>query len=740
MTAVRVPLDPKIRFIITVPDWRPEEATPFQGFAYSLCQNSGLLRFVQQMPTDIFELTPERLPIRIGRRIAGQTPINWYGQSPRALKSLPFPLESPFTVIMLDRSENVSDYVKWRANSPGIPTFVAVEGGDLLYSELSFESLQQRFLDVCGQLAGRPLENLGEAAAAVAAWEQPKERKLSYEIGGHGTIFPNASVLHVCGYRTVGAKPYSRHSEGEAAHIEQIVLTTNSVLDEREANPPSVANRVYPRSPDLNLFCPATYDLKSAFEFRPGVDRAVRRQMKIALKLLERQSTYFFETTTQAQNEVMIGTTSEALANGGQPKLSPVFFMRQREVWLAIEAVSCLAVSEVGSVVRLPNRINLTRGLVRQFAQHYRAERPQVLKRSELFRGVQRALADGFPAEFRELVNRSADGIRIIADAHVEWLDVGGFPLGLRYNVSRIPVTPGNLFIDVLSAPPQIQATPEDFYDILVISGLPEADIIAQQFKKAFEVFGELWEEKLRIKLVRVSSRQELVDAINAFEGMLMVFDGHGSHNPDYPGLLWLGDEAVNVWDLRGEVNRAPPIVILSACDTHAADRNHATVANGFLALGCRAVLASVFPLHASQAAVFTARLLYRVSEFVPAAVGMFKRSLTWLEVVSGMLRRQLTTDILRHLESVNLIPDKDSMAVHQSVTNLADVGGSDDPLSDVHQALLDYGIPPDRLSQEIQRAVASSSTISYLHLGRPETILINTVKNLEEVAGLTAA
>lgn len=59
MTASRITLDPKIRFIISVPDWQPEEATPFQGFAYSLCQNSGLLRFIQQMPTDIFELTPE---------------------------------------------------------------------------------------------------------------------------------------------------------------------------------------------------------------------------------------------------------------------------------------------------------------------------------------------------------------------------------------------------------------------------------------------------------------------------------------------------------------------------------------------------------------------------------------------------------------------------------------------------------------------------------------------------------
>lgn len=91
-------------------------------------------------------------------------------------------------------------------------------------------------------------------------------------------------------------------------------------------------------------------------------------------------------------------------------------------------------------------------------------------------------------------------------------------------------------------------------------------------------------------------------------------------------------------------------IVVLSVCDTHAAARNHATVANGFLAIGSRAVLSSVFPLEARQAAIFAARLVFRVSDFIPAAIRQFDRALTWTEVVSGMLRMQLLTDFLRLL------------------------------------------------------------------------------------------
>ena len=88
-----------------------------------------------------------------------------------------------------------------------------------------------------------------------------------------------------------------------------------------------------------------------------------------------------------------------------------------------------------------------------------------------------------------------------------------------------------------------------------------------------------------------------LVEALNNFQGVLAVFDGHGSHAPGQPGLLHLMDNPIDVWQLRNRVLRPPPIVVLSACDTHAADRNHATAGNGFLSLGSRAVLSTVFPI-----------------------------------------------------------------------------------------------------------------------------------------------
>lgn len=732
-------IDPKIRFVISIPDWRPEEATPLQGFALSLCENGNFLRFINRFPTDIFELTPESMPTRIARRIAGHLEIKWHGQSPRALKFLPFPIEMPFTVLIIDGSESIADYKDWLDTNPGLITTVAKDGGDISHDKLSFETLHNRFCDIATALENNPkLTGAAEAREAIESWVVSDERRLPYSVGGHGTIFPNLAALGACGYGSLVDGPFKKHGD-ESAHIEQIVRTSNTVLDERAANPPSKANRLYPRTPDLNLYLPATYDLRTAFALRPEIDRAERRELQLALRMIERQESYSYQMTTPAQIKAMMGRSIEEMKAGAKPVGNPIMRIRQLEVHLGTEAVSSLAASEIGAVVRLPNRMNRSKGVVRSFAQHYRADRVQLRKRAELFRGVQQSIAAGFPQEFFGVLDRSADGVRVIADAHVEWLDVRGIPLGLRYEVSRIPVTPGNLFIETIGSKPEIQVGPDAFSEILVVSGLDAEDLIAKQFTFAFDQFGKLWRDKITLNFVRARSRKELVDAINAFEGMLMVFDGHGSHKADEPGVLWLGDEPVNIWDLRGEVLRAPPIVLLSACDTHAADRNHATVANGFLSLGTRSVIGSVFPLHATEAAVFAARLLYRVSEYIPAAVQLFKRSITWLEVVSGMLRRQAVTDILRHFEERKLLPADWSMELTTELQMLVDASRPD-PFANVQMKMESWGLPAKNLEREIHDALANSSIISYLHIGRPETILINSEESIATMFGDSAA
>src|SRR5262249_32292075 len=140
-------------------------------------------------------------------------------------------------------------------------------------------------------------------------------------------------------------------------------------------------------------------------------------------------------------------------------------------------------------------------------------------------------------------------------------------------------------------------------------------------------------------------------ETLNKFEGAIFIFYGHGMiDNRDGIGKLLVGKDQVDVWNLRGKV-RVPPIVILSACDTHGVDSpSHATVGIGFLVLGAITVVASLLPLGGASSAMFVARLVYRLADFIPSVLSAKKRVLNWTEIVSGMQRMFLASEVLNAL------------------------------------------------------------------------------------------
>jgi CHAT domain-containing protein len=65
-----------------------------------------------------------------------------------------------------------------------------------------------------------------------------------------------------------------------------------------------------------------------------------------------------------------------------------------------------------------------------------------------------------------------------------------------------------------------------------------------------------------------------------------MIFDGHGSHNPDnQTSPIVVGGSSMDVWLYRNEL-KVPPIIVLSACDTAPLDGAHGSTAVGFLNAG----------------------------------------------------------------------------------------------------------------------------------------------------------
>ncbi|MDP1838254.1 MAG: CHAT domain-containing protein [Reyranella sp.] len=721
-----MPLDPNIYFFVVVPGDGLKDISLMQGFSMSLCEESHIIMTATLLPTNVHDLADYARESLIARRMSGTFPVHWHAQSPRAILSSPpsaFPI---FSLIILPTTEAPQDYNQWIKSSSRHPTLVAKSGAELSYDDLTVHGLQAHLLKVCDRWSDMFDDaDLQVVRDALNQWKPLPKKRLSYQVGGHNSVRPNVAALEVAGYEDLVYGRFDKQAQGLKPYVEQIVLTTNSIFDERKAVGPREMNRFYPPPPDLNLFAPSIYPHFFSFPAPDKLDHEEKRRFENVRSAFKRQSGYAFEATTDSQVSAFAGKAF--VESGGKAKATPhpFYFLRAKEQRLATNAMAALAASEFSAVIRLPNEINRSAGAIRAFAEHYRSQQPKKRKRLEAFRKVQARLAAGVPSDFLDLIRQSTTGLRIISDAHLEWLDLDGLPLSIRKDCTRIPVTPGNLFINQIAAQPAIHLTPESFSKILVVSALKRTDPINGIFETAFSAFEPQWRDQIQIQFAEVRNKSELVDALNKFDGPMVVFDGHGSHKANEPAALHLQDEAVDIWSLNGQIHHIPPIVVLSACDTHAADRNHATTANGFMLLGARTVLSSVFPLYAASAATFVARLVFRIAGFLKPAINIFDRSLLWSEVVSGMLRMHLLTDFLRQLLSDGQITDEMYEEIH-SQGNLAINGSAPDPFELVISLLEAKGLARQKLKLELATVVAHSSAISYLQIGRPETIVID--------------
>lgn len=699
-----------------------------QGYAPSLCRNSWMLEVIATWPATVLDFTAEGKDTLLARRIAGVAPIQFHPQSPRAVRASPLPAFLPFAVYFLPDSERIQDYSAWIGSCRVSPTIIAKAGTELTFDNLTLDNLKRVFLAKLGEMPEEidPV-SVNSMRAAISSWEPPPARGLGFQVFEHGSVRPNVAALRVAGFANLIAGPFENHQPEWRPYVEQVVRTASGILDERDVVGARTMQQIYRTPPDINLYAPSI--IPSFFDLPvPSLLHSLeKRKFRLTRDILRTQSGYSFSIETEARHWAI--TAPNTQGEPGQPH--PMFFFRAAEVNLGTAVMSLLASSEFSAVLRMPNDINRTSGTVRNFAEHYRSLAPHTRKRLLAFRQVQDRLNAAFPVEFKNILRRSKSGVRIVSDAHVEWLDLDGLPLMLRKTCSRIPVTPGNLFVSVAGAQQIIHLTPSDLRKVLIINALRPDDPVSGTFKGIFEVFEERWKGKLDITTVSVANEEELVSAINAFDGCLLVFDGHGTHEPNHAGMLLLQDTPVDVWALKPKLTRVPPIILLSACDTHAADRNHATTANGFLNLGARAVVASVFPIDARAAAILTARFLFRVSDYLDPAIGILGHAIRWSDFVSGMLRMQILTEFLRLLQKQGHIDSDQYRQVHVH-GNFAINAELDEPFHHIFAELEKLGIERAVLGRAMESAVAHSNVISYVHIGRPETILIDNPERIK--------
>ncbi len=719
--------DIQIKYMLVVPNAQLDDRSYFQGFTREIFNFIPLLPGLVTLPPNIYDPSLPRR-IRLARHAAGQS--SWM-ITPASLPSLlkvdgSAILEKPFLVVATATKDDTDRVTTWAASLPVPILQVALGPHDAAISpgELTQTRLQSHVLAVLDALADHfapePIDRLRKI---VETWNEREIVAQRDDLVSHLTTLPNLLSLAAGGIDGADSPQSDERWTGrdEAAYITEIVKSYDAVQALRDDIPFQPLHRVAPAQPDVLVVAPAHYQIgwSSLASTAPAEQRSAVRNL---LNGFERQAGF----------RRSYGTEEGLRAS---PIAATLLRERVGELTLFAIAVGFRAASTLSAVVRVPPAVNRARGLLDQLGRLARSQ--HLRDRTDLertFASVQTRLKDVVGPDLLRCIDEAAHGVKLISDAPLEWLPIGDLPLGLAHVTSRLTSTPGDLLMGQLVDTDPIGISVEAFRDILVVSSYTKDDRIGGLVQKSIEQMAPAWSrDRLNIKVIDVASVDELVSAFNAFNGPLAIFDGHGKHDADTNlGYLMIGETPINIWSLRNNM-RVPPIVMLSACDTQAIGGSHATAANGFLSIGARTVLGTLLPVHAVDAAVFVARMMLRIAEFVPAAIRQYGRGILWSEMVTGLLRMTVLSDLIMDMRAKKLIDDEQYHRIG-SYGNGVINALAPDWLDRIKQAVIrETGIRPGELDRRIRAIIAKSDAIRYSQLGNPETIVIGDAGDVAE-------
>ena len=699
-----------IIYAFAIPSWETHEVTPFQGFAPDLPKMLPLMQLLPTLPADLIELAMDPSD-RMARKRTGMGSHLW---SPINVETLvryrkPTP-QQPLTVIFSADKMVAKRISQWRSGLRLKPLHVSLfTGGNAVSpAELTPERLARFCRTALNQAkALAPGLDITDALELIDAWRPLTTRPSSLRHHSHNVMAANQLVLMGAGEAMASGEGRLEVSPRQD-YIDAIAESTEAVFALQADIEDREMYRLYPPRPDLFLLAPSMYRKIAQVFGRAGAPDFMTR----AMRRFERQREY---------------TAEVRLGGDDIDTFAPMAMWRGAELKLQTTAVGLWANSTVAATIRLPPAVNRSAGVVGQLARHMRSydENLPDRKTAKVFKAVQTALIDAIPAEHLALIRKSRTGIKLFGDAPLEWIPIDGLPLGIRYDVSRVPTTPGNIMIEQVRSVPPITIPPDAFKQYLVLSMFEEGDGVSEFIGSSLEVLPGAQESGITGTRKTPKSVDEFVDALNAYDGAVLIIDGHGQHpgDPDVGGLI-IGGKPVDIWSLR-ERARIPPIVILSACDTHPYDRSHASVANGFLSCGAIAVLGTVLPIRARDGAIFLIRLLLRAIQFAEIRNGS-GWSVPWTNIVSGALRMQLVSDLVRGLverrllrpEQVHDIQLRGNLVLNPHRENWLELWSA--------ECRRAGGFDEATWQSAFDDILAASDVIRYTSLGNPESILIS--------------
>ncbi|MFN7156660.1 MAG: CHAT domain-containing protein [Acidovorax sp.] len=685
--------------------------TIFQGFSLVLLPDYlTIISAITRFPHDMLEacLVGHRL---VGSKMAGSD-LNVRMLRVDLLDSIHCELEHFPTVIWSTErtAAGVAENLRNFKIAPLHLTLGKYEGA-IAISSLTAESIQQHLIALAERAVAAE-GNFVELLELMRAHPARAERAaaLPFKPRLHNSTRPMADVLMSYGFDFKDGEEISP-SPDTTPYVASMVEMATLIDQLREEQPPLVH---LARKNDAIVFCPSIMAQMYGTEFWNQYLRDLPKHKRDFVKnMLLRNKGYSNGT---------ISTDDEFFNPYEDPTVGPMLKLRQFELRYFTELISLIAVNQFAPAFRLPGAVMLHHGVLGEiYALVNSNKRSRLKELNRRVAGYGKQLKEEVGEELLRAIFDDREKLLLICDFPAEWLPIDLVPAMFRYQISRVPPTPGNVASHVLLSGPRLVLPCSALNSVLVIRSFKENDPLSGHLTHAIQAYGL---KSVNVQFVDVKTKEEIITAMNGFEGAIVVFDCHGNHGGKAEhGWLNIGKENVDVWNLAN-LARMPPIVILAACSTHALDGSHASVANGFLRSGVLSVLGTYAPVHSVHTAVLVGRLIYRIDAFLPLLAQ--HRPVTWRELVSGFFRMSYVTDVLRDLYEVRgLLDESQYRAIHLEA-NQAINGYKEDWIEQLQKSVMEA---TNKTQAEVLDLWESSfqfvETMLFTQLGRPENIII---------------
>lgn len=722
-------LDKRFRILYCVPFEREslEDVTEFRHYSENLLYTTRLHVLAARLPADVREISEDWHTIYHLRATSVIQRANFPIYLDSFLEADKLLSDYLFRVVLTDaRTADCVDKLLQASPYRWIHLSTAEIKNERVSAErITWEDFRELLRSI--YLSSPSKDN--SSSAVLTAFEKATEKaatepdaNLLHEPRGHGITGINEHAAYCFGVHPPMEEEKPLTSTDRQVYVDAVLRSTQEVFSRRAqlsgANTPTCPYR-------LALAVPSLIDYLYSSKF--SKDNNLRRQYPVLHRFvleIARQGSYFYRLATQDLRQFFSDKAVQAL-----------FYISMRELASFSDSLTVFAARTLTPVVRLEPNINSVKPRFAKIAQLSRGTNPRrKYKTNQAAIEAMRDLSGAIAVEYRALLSNPSpsarEGVKLVTDLPLEWLPVGKLPLMMAFETSRIPATPGNVNFEQLITDKTVHLPISAFSKVRVIRSFFSDDPIRGVLEDAVSrmdfAAGQL---PINVEFVDVNGVDEFVAAWNSSEGAMLIFDGHGAPNAhdDGVGTLIIGGVPVNVWDLKGRLLTQPPIVIVSACDTHAVDSGHATIGNALLMLGAKSALATLLPVDARYSAFLIARLLLRVSQFVPiAASTSLARPLTWRTVITGMQRMTYVTEVMMAVAEEERNLTQELLSDVQLEANIAINGG--DP--QWHQKFVSSfarvrGESDEKTLEVIERWASLVDVMLYVHLGSPESIII---------------